>query len=262
MSEQVKISAAIITYNEEDNIADCILNLQKVCSEIVLVDSLSEDKTVAIAKELGAKVVDQAYLGDGPQKQLATNSTSNNWVLSIDADERLDDDALKMIPTLDFSDPRIAYSFRRKNFVGKKWLKVSDFYPDRKTRLYNKEHSNFIDRRGHSYVDSSNIVELDADILHYAYVDIAHWIKKYNFLSSRDAWVKKDKEVSGFMIIVHAFWTFFRNYFFRGGWYQGMDGLTVSLFTAFFNYVKYIKVKEMKDKSAEEVEAFSPKGLR
>ncbi len=258
MCERKKISAAIITFNEEKNIAGCIKNVRGICDEIVIVDSLSKDNTVKIAQELGAKVVSEKYLGDGPQKQLATSLTTNNWVLSIDADERLDKDAIKEIKGLALDDETIGYSFKRKNYVGERWLNVSDFYPDRKVRLFNKLQSKYADKKGHSYVQCQKEVELNVNILHYAYENYSHWIRKYNFLSSRDAWVKKNKSISGFSILVHSFWAFFKKYILRGGVFQGMDGLTVSLFSAFFNYVKYVKVKEIQEIGKNKNHSFDP----
>ena len=92
-----KITGTIITLNNETLIKDCILSLKEVCDEIIVVDSLSDDKTVAIAKELGTRVYLQDFLGDGPQKMLLISFASNDWILSLDADERLDKDLISYI---------------------------------------------------------------------------------------------------------------------------------------------------------------------
>ena len=144
------ISATIITYNEEKNITTCIKNLQNICNEIIIVDSYSNDNTIKIAKKLGAKVHLQKFLGDGPQKKLSADLASNDWVLSIDADEVLTENAKKIIKNLDLNDEKIAYAFRRKNFLGEKWIR--SIYPDYKIRLYNKKFSYYQDRKIHSAV--------------------------------------------------------------------------------------------------------------
>ena len=95
-----KISGTIITLNNEKLITDCIMSLKKVCNEIIVLDSLSCDKTTEIAKELGAKVYLQDFLGDGPQKKLASSYASNDWVFSLDADERLENDLIEFINSL------------------------------------------------------------------------------------------------------------------------------------------------------------------
>ena len=112
-----KISGTIITLNNENLITDCIISLKKVCDEIIVLDSLSVDKTTEIAKELGAKVYFQEFLGDGPQKKLASSYASNDWVFSLDADERLEDDLIEFLNSLKLGSSNYsAYSFRRRNF--------------------------------------------------------------------------------------------------------------------------------------------------
>ena len=113
-----------------------LLYLKKVCNEIIVVDSLSSDNTINVAKSLGAKIYLQEFLGDGPQKKLAASYSKNDWVLSLDADERLEEDLINHINSIDLTlQDCEAYSFRRRNFCGKKWIKAASFYPDRVTRL-------------------------------------------------------------------------------------------------------------------------------
>ena len=115
-----KISGTIITLNNEKLITDCIISLKKVCDEVIVLDSLSIDKTTEIAKELGARVYLQEFLGDGPQKKLASSYASNDWVFSLDADERLEDDLIAFVNSLQLKTSNYeAFSFRRRNFCGK-----------------------------------------------------------------------------------------------------------------------------------------------
>ena len=139
---QKNITATIITLNEEKHIRDVIENVQKVCDEVIIVDSYSTDKTVEIAKALGAKVIEQKYLGDGGQKAFCEQFTNNRWVLSIDADERLTDDAIKYIEKMDLDSTSFdSFSFRRQSFIGKKYIR--QWYPDRVVRLYDKERCGY-----------------------------------------------------------------------------------------------------------------------
>ena len=123
------ITGIVITLNEAANIAACIRSLQRVCDEVIVVDSLSEDDTVAIAEAHGAHVIAQAYLGDGPQKAHGVPFARNDWILALDADERLADDAVVLIEGLALDDPSQAYAFRRKNYVGNHWIRAAGFYP-------------------------------------------------------------------------------------------------------------------------------------
>ena len=130
----MKITANIITLNEEKNIEAVIKSVQTVCDEVLVVDSISSDRTCEIAESLGAKVIKQAYLGDGPQKAFGAPYASNDWILSIDADERLDLNSIEEIKKLDLENSSYdAYSFARKTFVGKSYIKL--WYPDRVARL-------------------------------------------------------------------------------------------------------------------------------
>ena len=106
------ISATIITLNEEDTIQTCIQNVAQICDEVVVLDSYSKDKTASIAKKLGARVYFQYFLGDGLQKKKSAELASNDWILSIDADETLSKSALAQIRSLDLKDPTVAYALR------------------------------------------------------------------------------------------------------------------------------------------------------
>ena len=105
------ITGIVTTLNEESNICDVIASLRRVCNEVVVVDSLSSDRTVALAEQCGAKVVRQAYLGDGIQKNVALDYVSNLWVLSLDADERLSDELVDFINGIDLSRYPISRTF-------------------------------------------------------------------------------------------------------------------------------------------------------
>ena len=119
------IIANIITLNEEKNIEKVIKSVQEVCDDILVIDSLSTDRTCEIAESLGAKVIKQAYLGDGPQKAFGAPLAKNEWILSIDADERLDVNAIEAIKNLDLANtPYDAFSFARKTYVGKAFIKL------------------------------------------------------------------------------------------------------------------------------------------
>lgn len=244
----MEISATVITLNEEENIRECIISLQKVCDEIIIVDSLSEDNTVEIAEALGAKVYKQKYLGDGPQKDFGVQYTKNNWILSIDADERLDEDAIIALNKLNLKNTEYdGFSFKRKNFVNKHWIKAAGFYPDTVVRLYNKNKARYLPKKGHSSVNAKNIKNLNAHLIHFTYKNYAHWMKRINQLSSRDAWAMYDKGIkpNKFTPALHAIVAAIRKLIFKGGIFQGIDGVTVAVTTAFHAYMKYIKLIEL-----------------
>jgi glycosyltransferase involved in cell wall biosynthesis len=250
----MKITANIITLNEENNIKECINSLKEVCDEIIVVDSNSTDNTVAIAESLGAKVVLQNYLGDGPQKNVVLSHAKYEWILSIDADERLDTDMQEaIIKVKSTSNHPDAYSFKRKNYIGDRWIQHCGWYPDICTRLYNKNSCQFKNIIGHSSVEAKDVVLLDGNIIHYSYKNYHDLLNKTNRFSTRGAkmLLEKNKKANGFSPFTHFMAAFFRKYFLQKGFLQGLDGLTISLTASINSYMKYAKLLEMKRSSKQ-----------
>jgi len=249
----VSITGTIITLNEQDNIVECIRSLKRVCSEIIVVDSFSKDNTVRLAEGEGARVIQQSYLGDGPQKAFGVSSATHDWILALDADERLDEDAVSYIQSLSLSDANTAYAFRRKNFVGKHWIRAAGFYPDTVVRLYNRTTAGYLPKKAHSSVKAPRVKNTDTHIRHFTYRDMSHWIERINQLSSRDAWSMKSKgkQASSINPMLHASIAFFRKLVLKGGVFQGMDGMTVAMTTAFHAYMKYAKLNELSENTAD-----------
>ncbi|WP_287124500.1 glycosyltransferase family 2 protein [Chromohalobacter sp.] len=241
------LTGIVITLNEQANIADCVRSLRRVCDEVIVVDSLSTDDTVAIAEAEGATVISQAYLGDGPQKAHGVPFARHDWILALDADERLDDDAVALIESLALDDPRTAYSFRRKNYVARHWIRAAGFYPDPVVRLYNRTTSGYLPKKAHSSVQAPRVEATSAHLRHFTYEDMSHWIRRIDTLSSRDAWAMKErgKRPSRLSPILHATNAMLRKLVFKGGLFQGMDGMTVAMTTAFHAYMKYAKLNEL-----------------
>ncbi|MEA3523017.1 MAG: glycosyltransferase family 2 protein, partial [Campylobacterota bacterium] len=240
----MKITGNIITLNEEHNIEACIVSLQKVCEEIIVVDSLSSDSTVALAEALGAKVIKQEYLGDGPQKNVVLDHAENDWILSIDADERLDDEMVENIKNIVIDQESNAYAFKRKNYIGDRWIKQCGWYPDFNTRLYHKAHARFRDVSGHSSVEALHVKHLEGNIIHYSYKNYHDLLHKTNRFSSRGAkmLMQKGRKANGFSPFIHFMSAFFKKYLLQKGFLQGLDGLTISLTASINSYMKYAKL--------------------
>lgn len=249
----MNITGVVITLNEADNVTACIQSLQRICNEVIVVDSFSQDETVALAEQAGARVIQQAYLGDGPQKAHGVPFATNDWILAIDADERLDDDAVVFIDTLSLDNPSMGYSFRRKNHVGPHWVRAAGFYPDPVVRLYNRTQSGYLPKQAHSHVESPRVTQTKTHIRHFTYNSLSHWIQRIDALSSRDAWAKKNRGLkpSKTRPVLHALGAIFRKLILKGGLFQGADGMTVAATTAFHVYMKYAKLNEMYENELE-----------
>ncbi|MDI5889859.1 glycosyltransferase family 2 protein [Halomonas rhizosphaerae] len=244
------ITGIIITLDEAENISDCIASLRPVCDEIIVVDSGSRDNTVAIAEREGASVIYQPYLGDGPQKAFAVPRARNDWILALDADERLEEDAVAAIRSLPLEDPDKAYRFNRRNFAGQHWIKAAGFYPDPVTRLYNRTTSGYLPKKAHSSVQAPQVLDTKGHIRHFTYRDLSHWVIRIDQLSSRDAWAMKQrgKKPSRCRPTWHALSALLRKLILKGGLFQGADGMTVAVTTAFHAYMKYAKLNELYEK--------------
>ena len=243
----MKITANIITLNEEKNIEAVILSAARVCDEILVVDSQSSDRTREIAASLGARVIVQPYLGDGPQKKIAESHASHEWILSLDADERLDENAVAAIKALNLDDPTYdAYSFRRKTFIGDRFIKL--WYPDRLIRLYNVQRgASFSGTMGHAGVVAKHAKALDADLLHYSYDDYAQMVGTIKKFSQRGAKIMYDqgKRASWYDPFTHGAASLFKKLILKGGMFQGIDGWSVSIISAFNTYIKYVMLLEL-----------------
>ncbi len=244
----MNITGIIITLNEEHNIGNCIQNMQQVCDEIIVVDSLSSDNTVKIAEELGAKIIKQSYLGDGFQKNVGLAYASNNWILSLDADERLTDEMVSAIKELDLNTTTYdAFAFHRRNYIGSRWIKHSGWYPDVCIRLYNKTKTKFKEVKQHSFVETKNYKIIRSDILHYSFRNLGELFAKQgrNF-STRSAKImyQKGKKANALSPILHGTNAFIRHYIFSAGFLDGIDGVTVSLSSGINSYLKYAKLLE------------------
>ncbi|MFT7003539.1 MAG: glycosyltransferase involved in cell wall biosynthesis [Sulfurimonas sp.] len=244
----MKITANIITLNEEKNIEGVIKSVQEVCDEILVVDSFSSDKTCEIAEEMGARVIKQKYLGDGGQKAFGEPLANNSWVLSIDADERLDANAILAIKNLDLDVTSYdAFSFARKTFVGKNFIKL--WYPDRVARLYNREKCGYSTVGGHAKVETQSIKSLDADMLHYSYEDYSHMIRTtYKFIT-RGAKIsyEEGKRASAFDPFLHGVGALFKALILKGGAFHGINGWNVAVISAFSSYMKYALMLETQE---------------
>ena len=238
-----KISACIISFNEEKKIEDCLKSLQPVVDEIIIIDSNSTDKTLEIAKRYTDKIFLHDFQGYGKQKNLATDKTANNWVISLDCDERLSSELQSSIKNITNNlDDDTVYSMARKTFYIYRWLNHC-WYPDRKIRLFNKTKTRWLDNDVHESIDTSNMrtITLSGDILHYSFDSISDHLKtidKFTQIGANDL-LKKGKRISVISPLTHASWTFFKLYFFKRGFLDGFAGLTVSVLSYMHVFIKY-----------------------
>ncbi|MCW9031524.1 MAG: glycosyltransferase family 2 protein [Gammaproteobacteria bacterium] len=248
-----KISACIISYNEENKIEDCLKSLEGVADEIIVVDSLSTDKTKDIVKKYTDKIYDQKFLGHVEQKNLAVEKANYDWILSLDCDERLTDELKNSILNvknhLEVAD---GYRMARKTFYVYRWLNHC-WYPDFKVRLFNRKSAKWGGTNPHDRVevDGDNIVTLKGDMEHYSFNSISEHIKTIDSFTEIGAQeiLKKNKSVSLVSPFTHGIWTFIKLYIFKRGFLDGFAGIVVAVLSGMHAFIKYSKVIMKKKKN-------------
>lgn len=248
-----KISATIITLNEEDKIRQCLESLRDVADEIVVVDSLSTDNTKLICEEFGVKFVEQKWLGYSEQKNLANNIASHDWILSIDADEVLSDELKKSILKIkdtDFdTDNDVVFSFNRLNNYCGKWIHHSGFYPDKKIRIWNRKIGKW-EGIVHEVIKFSTKVKevhLKGDLLHYSYAkpeDFEKQVFKFAELRAQH-YFDKGKKCASLLKIISPIYFFIQHYFFRLGFLDGKEGFVMCKVAAKATRHKYETLEQL-----------------
>lgn len=241
----MEISGLVIAYNEEKNIGKCIDALFRICDEVIVIDSLSADNTVKIAEEKGARVISQAFLGDGPQRIHGLQYCKNDWILNLDADEILAEDAENFILSGKYKNESFdVFTFRLYNYLGGKKIDFAGWYPDKTARFFNKKTASPSKDRVHQKVSGNHKAHLKVHIHHYAWDSFEQFISKKNLYSTWHAQQLYDqgKRISGFKPVLNGTVSFVRCYFFKKGFLNGLDGFTFSMMQASFSYMKYAKL--------------------
>jgi len=249
----MKISATIVAFNEERNIARAIRSLQVdgCADEIVVVDSGSTDQTREIAAGLGARVVEEKWRGYAAQKNFAASIAANDWILSIDADEELTAELAGEINALKSSADGSSVSGwtmpRLARYLGR-WIRHSGWYPDRKVRLYRRDCGQWKGEYVHESVEvHGRIGELRGDLLHFTCDSLAQHVRtldRYTTLAAQ-ALTISGKPVPFRRLVLDPPWTFFRSYILQKGFLDGGHGFVIAAMASFYTFQKYAKAREM-----------------
>lgn len=235
----------MITKNEAQNIEACLRSV-RFADQVVLLDSGSTDETVQIARNLGAEVtVATDWQGFGVQKNRALALASSEWVLSIDADERLTEALSKEIQEVMKAPEFDAYSFPRLSSFCGQYMHHSGWYPDRVTRLFRRQRARFSNDLVHEKVLTTGPVgRLSSVLLHESYRDFEAVLDKANRYSSAGAQtlLSKGKNATLSTAFAHGLWAFVRTYFLRLGFLDGRLGIVLAISIAESTYYRYLKL--------------------
>jgi len=244
----MKITATIITLNEERNIVRAIESL-RCADEILIVDSGSVDRTVELARNLGARVLEAGWRGYAGQKNLATDQAANDWILSLDADETLSEALEAEIWNLKKSGAQFdGYTMPRlARYLGR-WIYHSGWYPDRKIRLYDRRKAKWVGDFVHESVEvQGRLGHLQGNLLHFTCDSLSEHVRtmdRYTTLAAEELVTNRVK-VPLTRLILDPAWTFAHTYFLKGGFLDGPEGLTIAQMAAFYVFLKYSKARNM-----------------
>jgi len=224
------ISAVLITLDAEQHLAR-VLSALRFCDEILVLDSGSRDRSIAIAREHGARVEHQDFLGSGPQKRRAVELARHDWVLSVDADEVLDQTAADAIRALSLRDPQRAWRLRRRTYIGARELRYGHWHPDEVLRLFNRQSTTFSDDAVHESVPppTGPVHSLPGALHHYSYRDLAAIFRFDYHRLKAERYRREGRRAGAPLLCLRALLAFSRSFLLRSGWRDGAAGVVVAL---------------------------------
>lgn len=253
------LSACIIVRNEEHNIRDCLESVRWV-DEIVVVDAFSEDRTVSICQEYTDRVLQRAWTGFYDQVCFAVESCRSQWVLYIEADERLSPALIEEIQREFSVDPVPweGFSLTRLTYFLGRWIRHGTWYPDRLNRIFRKERFGLGGAEPHLQMRvNGRVKRLRGDLLHYTGRDLSWFLRKMDHYTASVARTKKKKgkEFRWWDLMVRPPVRFMKSYFLKAGFLDGKQGFVIAVLSAFYVFTKYLKLWEL-----EQQEEWNKKG--
>ena len=244
-----KLTAIIPTFNEEHNIEDVIESVS-FADEIMVVDSFSTDKTVEIARRYTDFIIRKKYENDSSQKNWAIPQANFDWILLVDADERVSTGLRNEIVRVLKDDPEcVAFRIRRSNyFMGKK-IRFSGWQGDSVTRLFKRDECRYQNKRVHAEIETAGkIGRLENKLIHNTYTNLASYLEKANSYSTRGAYdrVGEVKKVTFYHLLIKPFFRFLKHYVIRLGFLDGREGFIISVLSAQHVFMRSLKLWRIK----------------
>ena len=241
------LSVILITRNEEANLDDCLASLEGIAQQIVVVDTNSSDRTIDIAKSYGATISQpHDWPGFGPQKNRALDLATSEWVLSLDADERLTPALRSEILTAIHHSAHIdCFALPRLSWYCGRFIRHSGWSPDYVDRLFKRGSARFSDDLVHErLIPQGKVAKLENPLLHYSFMNYSQVLQKldrYSSASAEQAFLK-GKSSSPLKAVLHGVWAFFRTYILRAGFLDGSQGFALAISNGQGTYYRYIKL--------------------
>ena len=244
-----RLSVCIICYNEAQNIGRCLDNV-KWADEIIIVDSMSSDDTVDIARQYTGSVFQRSWTGYADQKQFALSKACGSWVLSLDADEEVTPVLREeILSEIDKSGAKNGYRMPRRSFYQGRWINHSGFYPDRQLRLFRRNKGRWVGGRVHERVEiEGSVGDLKNDLLHYPYKGVIsgqlQTVDNFSGLIASDRY-DKGSRFHLILLLFRPMFKFFEVYLLKRGFLDGLPGLIIAVTSAYALFVRYVKIREI-----------------
>lgn len=245
----IKLSVVIITFNEEKNIERCLLSVKEVADEIIVLDSFSRDRTADICAKHGVKFFQHTFDGHIEQKNRAITFASYPHILSLDADEALDEELSRSVLAVKNNFDKDGYYMNRLTYYCGHWVRHCGWYPDTKLRLWDSRKGHWTGINPH---DKYELMEgdkrtghLKGDILHYSYYTLEDHYKQVEYFTNiaAKAYFERNKKAPLFKLLVNPVAKFIDHYFLKLGFLDGSAGYRISKISAYATYLKYKKIR-------------------
>lgn len=245
-----KISAVIITYNEEQFIDKCLASIEGIADEIIVVDSFSTDTTESVCKKHNVRFVKHKFEGYRDQKNFALTLATYKNILSLDADEALSDRLRESILAVKADWKYDGYLFNRRNNYCGKWIRFSEWYPDRQLRLFYSDHGQWGELNLHEkflMTNGAKVARLKGDLLHWPFTSLQDHndkMGKYAIIGAREFHIA-GKKATVFTPYIHFIWGFIRSYIIKGGFLDGREGFLICSLYAKSTLTKYKTLRHL-----------------
>jgi glycosyltransferase involved in cell wall biosynthesis len=244
------LSVVIVCKNEAGIIGHTLKSLKGLTDDIIVYDNGSTDDTIDIVRQQGARLIEGGWEGFGKTKHKATMLAKYDWVLSLDADEPIDEELKQSLGEMNFNDASTVYSLRFKNFFGNKWLRFGEWGGDKHVRLFNRKSVNWDDAPVHErlvILPNTKVKTLPGHVLHQTARDVEEYSQKISGYATLNAekYFRQGKKASWFRIRFSPLFSFIQNYFLKLGFLDGSAGYTCARMTAHYTFLKYSRLREL-----------------
>ena len=249
----IKISVAIITFNEESHIRRTLESVRPFADQVLVVDSHSQDDTVAISRQMGAEVMERAFEGYIEQKNFALDQCRYNYVFSLDGDEVVGPELCQSILSVKSQWDGSGYSLNRCTHYVDQWIRHCGWYPDKKIRLVDRRYARWSGVNPHDTLqlnEDAGPIHLNGDLLHYSYSSISDHVRQTNQFTTISARAHFQKGIRSnlFKIITRPILKFLRDYFWKRGFLDGYYGFVICSINSLSSFLKYVKIYELQRK--------------